>query len=157
MIINFNLNGEKIEYEGSSLVRLIDYIREDTGITSCKEGCGEGECGACTVIIDGKLSMSCITPMGQLNGRSIITLDGIIQTEEFLLLKDSFERCGAVQCGFCTPGMILASYALLKENNDPSEKEIKEAISGNLCRCTGYLMIIEAVKDASLRGRELWK
>lgn len=157
MKISFKLNGEKTEYRGSPMMRLIDFLREEKEATGCKEGCGEGECGACSVIVDDRLTMACITPMGKVEGRSVVTIEGISNSEEFLILRDSFERCGAVQCGFCTPGMILASYVLLRVNPTPSEDEIREGISGNLCRCTGYLAIVEAIKDASVRGGEVWK
>ena len=157
MGITFKLNKKKIKYSDKPMTRLIDFIREKAEITSCKDGCGEGECGAYTVIIDGKLSMAGITPMGSMEGKTVVTVDGINQTEEYFLLERSFKKYGAVQCGFCTPGMVLAGYALLTSNMNPSDEEIREGISGNLCRCTGYLAIIEAIKSASLEGEELWK
>ena len=152
MTIEFTLNGEKVAYEGSPLRRLIDVLREDFGLTGVKEGCGEGECGACSVLIDGKNVPSCILPVGAVAGREIYTIEGLRDTEQFNILMDCFAEAGAVQCGFCTPGMIIASVALLRHNPKPSEEEIRRWLAGNLCRCSGMNMIVEAVKLASERG-----
>lgn len=154
--INFNLNNEDVVIEVNPVKRLLDVLREDFKLIAPKEGCGQGECGACSVIIDGRLINSCCVPVGSIEGAKIITVEGLSVTGEFNILKSAFEDAGAVQCGFCTPGMIMASYALLKKNKKPNEAEIREGISGNLCRCTGYDKIIDAVKLASERGGAIW-
>lgn len=154
--IRFKLNFKNREIEVNPLKRLLDVLREDMGFTGVKEGCGEGECGACSVIIDGKLVNSCMVPIGTVEGKEVLTIEGLQQTERYRILKDSFEEAGAVQCGFCTPGMIMASEALLSRNPHPNEEEIREGLSGNLCRCTGYNMIIDAIKLAEKRGEGLW-
>lgn len=154
--INFTLNNKEVFIEEEPIKRLLDVLRENFKFTGVKEGCGEGECGACSVIIDGKLINSCLVPVGSLEGSKIITIDGYRETLRYEIVKQSFEEVGAVQCGFCIPGMIMATEALLSKKPRPSEKEIKEGISGNLCRCTGYNMIVEAVSLASQRGKGLW-
>jgi len=125
----------------SPTMRLLDYLRKEIKLTGTKEGCDEGECGACSVLIDGKLVNSCMVLLGQVDDKSVTTIEGIDEPELFR----AFEETGAVQCGFCTPGMIMAATALLRKNPNPSVYEIKEAISGNLCRCTGYKKIVEAI------------
>jgi len=147
--INFNLNYEDVTVEVDSKKRLVDMLREDLGLTSVKEGCGEGECGACTVILDGKAVTSCTVLAAQVDGCSVITLEGLSKNGELDKLQESFIKAGAVQCGFCTPGMILSAKALLMEKPNPTREEIKRAMAGNLCRCTGYVKIIEAVELAS--------
>lgn len=154
--IKFNLNNKEVSIESNPLRRLLDVLREDFKLIAPKEGCGQGECGACSVIIDGNLINSCCVPLGNVNGTKVITIEGLVDTKEFNILKEAYEDAGAVQCGFCTPGMIMASYALLTKNSTPSEDEIREGISGNLCRCTGYDKIIEAIKLASKRGDTVW-
>lgn len=154
--IKFNLNNEEVSIESNPLRRLLDVLREDFKLIAPKEGCGQGECGACSVIIDGNLINSCCVPLGNVNGAKVITIEGLVDTKEFNILKEAYEDAGAVQCGFCTPGMIMASYALLTKNSRPNEDEIREGISGNLCRCTGYDKIIEAIKLASKRGDTVW-
>ena len=154
--IIFRLNGEEKEYAGSPLRRLLDVLREDYGLTGAKEGCGEGECGACSVLLDGSLVNSCLLPMGQLPGREVLTIEGFRETGQGRCLIDAFADAGAVQCGFCTPGMVMASAVILRENPDPDENEIRQGLSGNLCRCTGYDLIVEAVKLAARRGSGLW-
>ncbi len=151
--ISFTLNGKKVEFIGDPLRRLIDTLREDFGLTGVKEGCGEGECGACSVIKDGKLVTSCIIPMGSVAGSDIWTIEGIRDTELGAIIIEAFADGGAVQCGFCIPGMVLASYVLLSEKTNPSELEIREAISGNICRCTGYDLIVESIRLADSRRR----
>jgi carbon-monoxide dehydrogenase small subunit len=131
-------NGISIKREINPSVRLIDFLREDLGLTGVKEGCGEGECGACTVIANGEAVTSCTMFAGQINGKELITIEGLEKDGELDALQESFIRNGAVQCGFCTPGMILSCKALLMKNPHPTEEEIKRAIEGNLCRCTGY-------------------
>jgi aerobic carbon-monoxide dehydrogenase small subunit len=154
--IKFNLNYEEIEIDTDPLKRLLDVLREDFNLTGVKEGCGEGECGACSVLMNNKIITSCLFPIGKAEGKSIITIEGLKKTNKYEVLRKAYEDAGAVQCGFCIPGMIIATEALLLKNPAPSIDEIKEGISGNLCRCTGYNMIIDAVKIASERGKGLW-
>jgi carbon-monoxide dehydrogenase small subunit len=151
--ISFKLNGRDVEIETEPNKRLLDMLRNDFKLKSVKEGCGEGECGACTVIVDGKAVTSCTVLAPQVDGLSVITVEGIEEQGELHRLQKAFIEHGAVQCGFCTPGMLLSAKALLDENPNPTEEEIKTAISGNLCRCTGYKKIIEAVKDAAGMGK----
>lgn len=154
--IKFTLNFEKVEIKTSAVRRLLDVLREDFNLKGVKEGCGEGECGACAVLMNGRIVHSCMVPIGQVEGKEIITIEGLQKTPTYSILKESFEDAGAVQCGFCTPGMIIASEALLREYPKPTDEQIREGISGNLCRCTGYNMIIDAVRLASKRGDGLW-
>ena len=128
---------------------LVDMLREELGLTGTKNGCGEGDCGACTVILDGTPVNSCLILAMQADGRTITTIEGVEGKDSLHPLQQAFMEKGAVQCGFCTPGMILSAKSLLDENPSPSEEEIREGISGNLCRCTGYLQIIDAVKSVS--------
>lgn len=146
--IKFNLNYEDIVVDVEPDKRLVDFLRDDLGLTSVKEGCGEGECGACTVILDKKAVTSCTVLAPQVDGCSVITLEGLSKNGELDKLQESFIEAGAVQCGFCTPGMILSAKALMMENPNPTIEEIKRAMAGNLCRCTGYKKIIEAVEIA---------
>ena len=127
--------------------RLLDILRNKLGLTSVKEGCSEGECGACTVIMDGAAVTSCTVLAMQARGRKIITTEGLEKSGELDKLQDSFMRNGAIQCGYCTPGMLMSCKALLMKNQNPSEGEIRRAIEGNLCRCTGYTKIVESVLD----------
>ncbi|HEX2953782.1 MAG TPA: (2Fe-2S)-binding protein [Bacillota bacterium] len=154
--IEFSLNNRQVQVVADPLRRLLDVLREDFRLTGPKEGCGEGECGACSVLIDGMLVNSCLTPVGTIEGRSVLTIEGYRETERFKVIERSFADAGAVQCGFCIPGMVMAVEALLNRNNQPSEAVIREAIAGNLCRCTGYNMIVEAVQMAAERGGGLW-
>jgi len=128
--------------------RLLDILRNELGLTGTKEGCGIGECGACTVIMNKKAVCSCLVLGSQLDGAEIETVENLAKNRKLSLIQRSFLEKGAVQCGFCTPGMLMSTKALLDRNPQPSEAEIKEALSGNLCRCTGYVQILEAVKDA---------
>ncbi len=146
--IKFCVNEKDVEVKVSSLKRLVDVLRDDLGLNGTKEGCGEGECGACSVLLDGVLVNSCLIPLLSVENKNITTIEGFRQTENFKVLKDAFEASGAVQCGFCTPGMILAAHHLLTNEKDLDEEKIRVGMSGNLCRCTGYNMIIEAVKLA---------
>ncbi|MBV4422819.1 (2Fe-2S)-binding protein [Clostridium tyrobutyricum] len=157
MKINFNLNNKYVEIEAPGVKRLLDVLRDDFKLTGVKEGCGQGECGACAVIIDGKLINSCCVPAANVIGSKVTTIEGLRDTREFELLDQCFKEAGAVQCGFCIPAMIMASYALLNENSTPTEDDIRRGISGNICRCTGYNMIIDAIKLASERGRDIWR
>lgn len=145
----FYINGEECRVEADPSMRLIDLIRDVVGLTGTKEGCSEGECGACTVILDGKAVTSCILLAGQAEGRSLTTIEGVSTDRELSRLQKAFVEHGAVQCGFCTPGMVLSAKALLDRNPHPSAEEIKVALSGNLCRCTGYKKIVEAVQAAA--------
>jgi carbon-monoxide dehydrogenase small subunit len=129
---------------------LLDVLREEIGLTGTKKGCDKGECGACTVIINGQAILSCMVLAIQAQGKDILTIEGLSRGGKLDAVQDAFVKYGAIQCGFCTPGMIMTSRALLNKNPHPSEEEIKKALSGNLCRCTGYMKIIEAVKNASI-------
>jgi len=154
--ISFNLNGKPAKYEGSHSARLLDVLHDELRLTGTKCGCKEGECGACSVIIDGKLINSCMVAMGGIGGADVVTIEGFRETERFGALDKAYEKVSAVQCGFCIPGMILASECLLASNPNPSEDEIREGISGNLCRCTGYNSIVKAIGIASEEGKGLW-
>jgi aerobic-type carbon monoxide dehydrogenase small subunit (CoxS/CutS family) len=148
--ITFNLNGREVRFSPAPQQRLLDMLRE-LGMTSVKEGCSEGECGACTVVMDGEPVASCTVMAFQAEGSRIVTLEGLAEKGLLHPIQRAFAEHGAVQCGFCTPGMIMALYALLIKNPSPTREQVAEAISGNLCRCTGYLPIIEAAMDASRR------
>lgn len=154
--IALKLNGKMLVLDINPFKRLLDVLREDCGLSGVKEGCGEGECGACSVLIDGVFIYSCLYPVGKAVGKEIITIEGLVGTKNYAVLKESFEQAGAVQCGFCSPGMIMAAESLLRKNPHPKEQQIRKAISGNLCRCTGYNMIVEAVQLASEKGDGLW-
>jgi carbon-monoxide dehydrogenase small subunit len=154
--IEFVLNGNQVSLKVNPLKRLVEVLREDYGLTGVKEGCGEGECGACSVLIGGKLVNSCITPVGIVKNTKITTIEGFRETGRYTVLADAFAKAGAVQCGYCTPGMLMAAEALLQRNASPTEMQIREALSGNLCRCTGYSMIVEAIQLASKEGEGFW-
>lgn len=154
--IEFTLNGNVVTVRCNPLRRLLDVLREDFGLTGTKEGCGEGECGTCAVLMAGKLVNSCLVPIGTIENKSILTIEGYRDTERFQVVKAAFETEGGVQCGFCTPGMVLATEALLGEIPHPTRDEVATYLSGNLCRCTGYDMIIKAVITASKEGDGLW-
>ena len=151
--IKFTLNNKVVEIEESPTARLLDILRDKYDFVGVKEGCGEGECGACAVLINDKIVNSCIVPLGTVEGKSIVTIEGFSKTKRHEVLRESFEEEG---CGFCTPGMLIASESLLNTNPHPTDEEIKIGLSGNLCRCTGYNMIIKAVKSASKKGDGLW-
>lgn len=153
--INLNLNGEARSIVTEPNKRLLDLLREDFGLTSVKEGCSEGECGACTVIFNGDAVTTCCMLAGQADESTIITLEGVAEDGKPSLLQQCFLEAGAVQCGYCTPGMILTAKALLDKNPNPTDEEITVAMSGNLCRCTGYVKIHAAVRYAVERMREL--
>lgn len=154
--IKFKLNHQMVEIDESLNRRLLDVLRETFHLTGPKEGCGEGECGACAVLLDGELVNSCMVPIGNVIDKHVLTIEGYSLTKRFEQLKDAYSQEGAVQCGFCTPGMMMASEALLRHNPHPTDEEIRDGISGNLCRCTGYNMIIKAIKRASDEGDGLW-
>lgn len=149
MKITFILNGEPMELEAPGEKRLLDFIREDLLLTGTKEGCGEGECGACTVVLNGLAIHSCLAVAGQLQGGRLLTIEGLEKNGEMDEIQKAFIRKSAVQCGFCTSGMIMSAKALLMKNPHPDEDEIKIAIAGNLCRCSGYREIKAAIKSAS--------
>ena len=150
IMLNLTVNNREYSLSVDTNKRLLDVLRDDLKLIGVKEGCGIGECGACTVIMDGKIVVSCLVLAGQAQGSRITTIEGLEGKHgELHPLQQAFIDAGAVQCGFCTPGMILSSFELLNENPDPGEDEIKEALSGNLCRCTGYKHIIDAVKLAA--------
>ena len=148
MIIEFTLNGEKYKKNADPGKRLVDFLREDMGLTGTKEGCGEGECGACTIIYNGKAVTSCLMLAGQADGSTIVTLEGVSENGQLNYIQQAFVDAGAVQCGYCTPGMVLSAKALLDKKPDATDEEIRRAMSGNLCRCTGYSKIIKAVEMA---------
>jgi len=154
--IVFTLNGSTAVWNGSPAVRLLDVLREEHRNTGVKCGCLEGECGACSVILDGKLACSCLVAMGRVAGSEVITIEGYKETKRFAALSEAFANESAVQCGFCTPGMILAAECLLHENPHPTQAEIRVGISGNLCRCTGYNAIVKAIAAAAKGGEGLW-
>jgi carbon-monoxide dehydrogenase small subunit len=153
--ISFTVNGERKTLRAFPMERLLDVLRQQLKLTGAKEGCGEGECGSCSVLIDGALVNSCLIPALQAQGSSITTIEGIAAGTKLHALQQAFLACGGAQCGICTPGMILAAHHLLSKNPNPSLVEIQEGLSGNLCRCTGYVQIFEAVaKAAQLAGAE---
>lgn len=145
------VNGRPVELTVAPNRRLLDVLRDDLGLTGTKEGCGEGECGACTVLLDGRPVNSCLVLAPEASGKKIVTIEGLSQNGRLHPIQQAFLEAGAVQCGFCTPGMILAAAALLEESPRPDERAIKTAISGNLCRCTGYVKIVEAVRLAAVK------
>ena len=147
MVIELVVNGGNVKIDIDPTKRLLDFLREDLNLTGVKEGCSEGECGACTVIINGDAVASCSVLVGQVNNDEIITIEGLEKNGELDFIQKAFIEKGAIQCGFCSPGMILSCKALLMKNSNPSEDEIKRAIEGNLCRCTGYTKIVEAVQS----------
>jgi len=147
--IRFTLNGEDQELEVSSRITLLDLLREELNLTGTKRGCEIGECGACTVILNGEPVNSCLVLAPQVDGSEIWTIEGLSRLDEIHPIQKAFVEAGAVHCGFCTPGMVMSAKALLDKNPKPTEQDIKLAISGNLCRCTGYKQIIDAIKLAS--------
>ena len=155
MIVHFVLNGEQVSPDLDPSRRLIDIFRDDFFLTGAKEGCGEGECGSCTVLMDRLPVHSCLVLAGQLEGREVLTVEGLAKNGELDLIQNAFVENNAVHCGFCTPGMIMSAKGLLMKKPDPTETEIREALSGNICRCSDYRQILLAVKDAAKRLREV--
>lgn len=149
MHLTFTLNGNEIQVEAADDRRVVDLLREDLGLTGTKEGCGTGECGACTILADGESRLSCLMVAAQLPGAHITTVEGMTAQTDGALLQQAFVEEGAVQCGFCTPGMEMAALALLRQDDAPSRNTIREGLSGNLCRCTGYVKIVDAVERAA--------
>jgi carbon-monoxide dehydrogenase small subunit len=152
--VKFLLNGQSYEVRVKPWRTLLEMIREDLKLTGTKEGCGHGECGSCTVILGGKTVNSCLVPAAEVDGQEIVTIEGLSEGDKLHPIQEAFIEQAGMQCGFCTPGMIISAKALLDKNPDPNEEEIREALAGNFCRCTGYTKIIEAVGAASkaLRG-----
>ena len=146
--INCTINDQPRTLHAYPMERLLDVLREQLRLTGTKEGCGEGECGACSVMIDGQIVNSCLVPIGQVAGASIQTIEGIASAEQLHAVQQAFIECGGAQCGICTPGMVLAAVNLLQKNPSPNEAEIRNGLAGNLCRCTGYMKIFESVVRA---------
>ena len=155
MEISFVLNNKKVKVDVNPTTRLLDVIRDNFSLKGTKEGCGEGECGACTVLVNNEPYNSCLTPIINVLDKEVITIEGFRETEAYKEIADAFSEMGGSQCGFCTPGMILATYAVLRVNSNPTEEEIRDALSGNLCRCTGYQAIVNAVKLVASKGVKL--
>ncbi len=153
-IATFLVNGQEHEVIIEPHMLLIDVLRDKLGLTGAKYACGAGDCGACTVLIDGRPSFSCLTLAVTAKGKSILTIEGLAEGNELHPIQQAFVDQGAVQCGFCTPGMILATKALLDENPEPTRHEIRKALAGNLCRCTGYVKIVDAVEVAAAAMRD---
>jgi aerobic carbon-monoxide dehydrogenase small subunit len=147
--VSFIVNGEAKRVFAHPMERLLDVLRNDLKLTGTKEGCGEGECGSCSILLDGMLVNSCLVPVGQANGASIVTIEGISAHGLMRPLQEAFLECGGAQCGICTPGMILAAVQLLQKKPEPGLSDIREGLAGNLCRCTGYMQIFEAVARAA--------
>ncbi len=154
MKVSFVLNGKEVRIETPSDKRVVDILREDLHLTGTKEGCGTGECGACAILVDGENRLSCLMLAAQLKGRKVTTIEGLAEGERLHPIQQAFVEYGAVQCGFCTPGMILRAVDLLQKNPNPTRIEIREGLSGNLCRCTGYQKIVDAVEAASRKMRQ---
>ena len=156
VLIKLTVNQQVYELQVDPNRRLIDLLRDQLGLTGTKEGCGQGECGACTVLMDKKAVNACLVLAFQADGKEILTIEGLGTEDNLHPIQEAFLRQGAVQCGYCTPGMILAAKAILDKSINPTEEEIRRGISGNLCRCTGYQKIVDAIQDAlKLMGGEL--
>jgi len=149
--VSFLVNGRETKLLAHPMERLLDVLRNNLGLTGTKEGCGEGECGSCSVLLDGMLVNSCLVPVAQASGASIVTIEGISTHDLMNPLQEAFLECGGAQCGICTPGMILAAVHLLEKKPEPVLADIREGLAGNLCRCTGYMQIFEAVANAVRR------
>ena len=146
--IGFSVNGEPRTLEAFPMERLLDVLREQLQLTGTKEGCGEGECGACSVLIDGRIVNSCLVPVAQVEGATIKTIEGVATGDQLHAVQQAFIDCGGAQCGICTPGMVMAAVDLLERNPNPTETEIRNGLAGNLCRCTGYMKIFDSVVRA---------
>jgi carbon-monoxide dehydrogenase small subunit len=150
--ISLTVNGRRVAIHAYPMERLLDVLRHELGLTGTKEGCGEGECGSCSVLLDGTLVNSCLVPVMQAAESEVTTIEGLAGDSRLHVLQQAFLECGGAQCGICTPGMILAAFYLLRYNPCPTTVEIQEGLSGNLCRCTGYTQILDAVADAARRS-----
>ena len=146
------VNGEAVTLHAYPFARLLDVLREELGLTGTKEGCGEGECGACSVLLDGELVNSCLVPAAQVQGADVRTVEGVADGGRLHAVQQAMVECGGAQCGICTPGMVLAALNLLKHHPDPTDADIREGLAGNLCRCTGYMKIFDAVIHAVKEG-----
>ena len=151
MTFAFTVNGEPVQVQVGGSRRLLDVLREDLGLTGTKEGCGEGECGACSVLLDGAVVDACLVPVSQAAGTEVTTVEGLAPPDTLSVLQQAFLETGGAQCGICTPGMLMAGEAFLTTGQEPTDDNIREAIAGNLCRCTGYTKIIEAIALAAER------
>ena len=154
LTVTCRINGQAATLRGHSMARLLDVLRRDAHLTGTKEGCGEGECGACSVLLDGRLVNSCLVPLVHANGAEIVTIEGVASADRLHAVKEAFVACGGAQCGICTPGMVLAAVSLLARTPRPTEDETRAALAGNLCRCTGYMRIFAAVVEACGRTAE---
>lgn len=154
VLVACRVNGLEYRITVPANLTLLEMLREKIGLTGTKQGCGIGECGACTVILNGHAVNACLVLAAQAKGGEIVTVEGLERDGRLAPLQEAFIRKGAVQCGFCTPGMLMSATALLARHPDPTEEEIREALSGNLCRCTGYQQIVEAVRSVSGKGKE---
>jgi len=154
MSFAFTVNGAPVEVEATGTRRLLDVLREDLGLIGTKEGCGEGECGACSILLDGAVVDACLVPVSQARGTSVTTVEGLGEPERLSVLQRAFLETGGAQCGICTPGMLIAGEAFLASGAEPTDEAIREAIAGNLCRCTGYTKIISAIALAAERGAD---
>ena len=152
MSYRLTVNSEPVKLDVPGMRRLLDALREDMGLTGTKEGCGEGECGACSVIVNGQVVDSCLVPVCQVDGADVKTVEGLAQTEQLDALQQAFLTTGGAQCGICTPGMLMVARAYLDADGDPADDHIREAIAGNLCRCTGYTKIVDAIALAATAG-----
>jgi len=154
-MLSFVLNGKDLKIDTPPDRRVVDLLREDLGLTGTKEGCGAGECGACTILVDGESRLACLMLSAQLEGRRVTTIEGLAQKTGDGLhpVQEAFVECGAVQCGFCSPGMVLSAVHLMGKNPDPTRADIRAGMSGNLCRCTGYVKIVDAVEAAARKMR----
>lgn len=153
-MIELRLNGRPCKVDAPPLARLLDVLRGPLALTGTKEGCGEGECGACSVLLDGEPANSCLVAIGQCEGRAIVTVEGLSSRDALSPLQTCFVEHGGAQCGICTPGMLIAAEALLRANPTPTEDDVREAIAGNLCRCTGYQRIVDAILESATKMRE---
>ncbi len=154
-MIEFEVNGASVQVDTPPMARLLDVLRENLRLTGSKEGCGEGECGACTVLIDGVATNACLVPVCQVEGAQLITVEGLAEDDRLAAVQEAFIEHGAAQCGICTPGFLVMAQAFLEENPRPTRREVREGLAGNLCRCTGYQKIIDAVQAALVpRSRE---
>ena len=148
-MMSFELNGRRVSVEAASNRTLLDLLRVDLGVTSVKRGCEQGECGSCSILLDGVLVCSCLVLAAQADGHDVVTVEGLAGDDGLHPVQEAFVAAGAVQCGFCTPGLVVATAALLERSPSPTDDEIREALSGNLCRCTGYAKIFDAVRRAA--------
>lgn len=151
--LNMVVNGKPVSLEVKPYARLLDVLRENLGLTGTKEGCGIGECGACTVIVEGETVNTCLTLAASMDGKHITTIEGLMENDKLHPIQEAFIKHNALQCGFCTPGLILSAKALLDSTPKPSKEQIKVAISGNLCRCTGYEQVVEAIQEVAEKSK----